>query len=382
MIWNRKRQNSLIILEIFFAFLILFTVLSFVFYEMGKYRSPLGFDTENIWIASLNIPEGIDSIDVANTKKSLKQTLEAMPEVVNTGYSFDVTPFSGSSWVNENEDNGYRLKTHMIFCDEGYMDALGLELIEGDWFNESNTQGKYKPIIINKLLRDTYYKDSTVIGKIIELNGERKIAGVVDHFKYHGEFEEEKTLSFLYLPPGEEDYGLSLVIRIQAGTIPAFEETVNKTIRNLAKNWDFVIHHQETARERKSLQTWIPIVALLSICGFLVFNVALGLFGVLMYNIKKRRSEIGLRRAVGAPAGNIIFQFLLEMLIITSIGVFIGLIFAIQLPIMKIFEVENHIFTYGILASIGIIFVLVSLCTLYPSTQASQIHPALALHEE
>ena len=101
-----------------------------------------------------------------------------------------------------------------------------------------------------------------------------------------------------------------------------------------------------------------------------------------MYNIKKRRSEIGLRRALGAPAGNIVLQFLLEMLIITSIGVFIGLIFAVQLPIMKIFEVENHIFTYAILASIGIIFVLVTLYTLYPSTQASQIHPALALHEE
>ena len=101
-----------------------------------------------------------------------------------------------------------------------------------------------------------------------------------------------------------------------------------------------------------------------------------------MYNIKKRRAEIGLRRAVGAPSGNIIAQFLLEMMIITSIGVFIGLIFAIQLPIMKIFEVGNHIFIYGMLASMAIIFVLVAICTLYPSTQASQIHPALALHEE
>ena len=100
MIWNRKRQNSLIILEIFFAFLILFAVLSFVFYEMEKYRSPLGFDTEDIWIASLNLPEGIDSLDVANTKQSLKQALESMPEIENTGYSFNVTPFRGSSWVN------------------------------------------------------------------------------------------------------------------------------------------------------------------------------------------------------------------------------------------------------------------------------------------
>lgn len=381
MIWNRKRQNSLIIIEMFFAFLILFVVLSFVFYQLENYRSPLGFDTEDVWIASLNLPAEIDSASIVSTKRSLTQALNAMPEIVTTGYSFDVLPFSNSNWVTTTDDNGFELRSHMIYADEGFADAIGLDIIEGEWFNETNTKGKYTPLVITKLLRDTYYKDSVVIGKVIQLDGEHRIVGVADHYKYRGEFEEENTLSFFYMAP-ERDFNLGLVIRIQSGTPPAFEETVNKTIRNIAKGWDFVIFHEETQRARNSEQTWIPIVALLSVCGFLVFNVALGLLGVLMYNIKKRRAEIGLRRAVGAPAGNIITQFLLEMLILTSLGVFVGLLFAAQVPIMKLFEVGNHIFVYGMLASMGIIFVLVSICTLYPSTQASQIHPALALHEE
>ncbi|MEM6347752.1 MAG: FtsX-like permease family protein [Bacteroidota bacterium] len=381
MIWNRKRQNSLIIIEMFFAFLILFVVLSFVFYQLENYRSPLGFDTEDVWIAQLSLPTERDSAGIVNTKRSLTQALNAMPEIVTTGFSFDVLPFSNSNWITTNDDNGFELQTNIIKADEGFADAMGLDIIEGEWFNESNTNGKYSPMVITKLLRDTYFKDSSVVGRIIQLDGEQKIVGVVDHYKYLGEFEEERTLSFFYMKP-EDDDNLGLVIRIQPGTPPAFEETVNRTIRNIARGWDFVIYHEETQRKRKSDQTWIPIVALLSICGFLVFNIALGLLGVLMYNIKKRRAEIGLRRALGAPSGNIIAQFLLEMMIITSIGVFIGLIFAVQLPIMKIFEVGNHIFIYGMLASMAIIFVLVAICTLYPSTQASQIHPALALHEE
>ncbi|MEL6588617.1 MAG: FtsX-like permease family protein [Bacteroidota bacterium] len=381
MIWNRKRQNSLIIIEMFFAFLILFVVLSFVFYQFENYRSPLGFDTEDIWIASLNLPAEIDSASIVDTKQRLTQAINSMPEIQTTGYCFDVLPFSNSNWINTSDDNGFMLRTHMIYADEGFADAIGLELIEGEWFNEVNTKGKYSPLVITKLLRDTYYKDSSVIGKVITLSGEQQIVGVVDHYKYHGEFEEERPLSFFHMKP-EDDNGLGLVMRVKPGTPPAFEEEVNRTIRNIAKGWDFVIFHQETQRARNSEQTWIPIVALLSACGFLVFNVALGLLGVLMYNIKKRRAEIGLRRAVGAPAGNIITQFLLEMLILTSLGVFVGLIFAAQVPIMKLFEVGNHIFVYGMLASMGIIFVLVSICTLYPSTQASQIHPALALHEE
>ncbi|MEL7534291.1 MAG: FtsX-like permease family protein [Bacteroidota bacterium] len=381
MIWNRKRQNSLLILELLFAFLILFAVLSFVFYEIEKYRSPLGFDTEDIWIASFNFAEEADSAILHDTKAALKQSLASMPEIADVSFAFGVSPFSGSNWISSGADNTFKLESYMLYVDEDYQKAMGIKMIEGEWFNQTNTTGKYRPIIISKLLRDTYFPDSSMLGKMVVINGEKKIVGVAEHFKYQGEFEEEQAVSFNYLP--QDDFlGLSMPIRVKPGTSPGFEETVNKTIRNIAKDWDFVIHHQETARERKSLQTWIPIFALLSICGFLVFNVALGLFGVLMYNIKKRRGEIGLRRAVGAPSSNIILQFLLEMLIITSIGLFIGLIFAIQLPIMKIFEVGNHIFIYGMLASIAIIFVLVTICTLYPSTQASQIHPALALHEE
>lgn len=381
LIWNRKRQNALMILEIFLAFLILFAVLTFVYHSMSRYSKPLGFETENIWIAQINIPRNADSLEISSTKENLKQAIRAFPEIQHASFSNDVTPFGGSVWTTTSDDNGFELRTNLLMADEDYADIYNLNLIEGKWPDKGDYAGKYDPIVINQKLRDTYFKDTTIIGRVLKINGERQVIGVVDHFKYRGEFEEEDNMTFFPLPL-DSDAGASLQMRIKPGTSPDFEETINQTIKRIAKNWDFVIQNLEAKRVRSSRETWIPIVALLSICGFLVINVALGLFGILLYNIRKRRSEIGLRRAVGASPSGIISQFMLEIIILSTLGILAGLFFAAQLPIMKLFEVANPIYLWAMLSSTGVIYTLVILCTLYPSSQASMIHPAVALHEE
>ena len=381
LIWNRKRQNALMILEIFLAFLILCTVLTFVFHSMNKYSSPLGFETEDIWLAHLNIPRDADSLQIASTKERVKQAIEAFPEIQAASFSNDVTPFGGSVWTTTSDDNGFELRTDMIMADKDYDDVYKMNMVEGRWPEEQDYVGKYGPIVINQQMRDIYFKDTAVIGMVLKINGENKIVGVVDHFKYQGEFSEEPKMTIFPLEAGS-DAGAALQMRIRPGTSAEFEETLNKTIKSTAKGWDFVIKNLENERIRKSRETWVPIVALLSICGFLVINIALGLFGVLLYNIRKRRSEIGLRRAVGASPGGIIAQFMLEILILATLGIVVGLFFSAQLPLMKVFEVPNSIYIWAMISTTAVIYTLVFLCTLYPSSQASMIHPAVALHEE
>ncbi|MEM1359522.1 MAG: FtsX-like permease family protein, partial [Bacteroidota bacterium] len=161
-----------------------------------------------------------------------------------------------------------------------------------------------------------------------------------------------------------------------------FEETVNKTIASITKSPDFVIRHLDNERVEESRSTWIPMVALVVISSFLIVNIALGLFGVLWYNISRRRAEIGLRRALGASQGNIIQQFMGEILLITSLGMILGLFFAIQFPLLKVFEIPASNFYFAMLSAAGIILAIVGLCTFYPSYQASLTHPSTALHEE
>ena len=108
----------------------------------------------------------------------------------------------------------------------------------------------------------------------------------------------------------------------------------------------------------------------------------LGLFGVLWYNINNRKSEIGLRCALGATRDYIHKQFIGEMMVIATLGIIPGLIITIQFPILNVFNLESLVYYLAIAISILTIYILIIICALLPSAQAAKIKPATALHEE
>ena len=124
------------------------------------------------------------------------------------------------------------------------------------------------------------------------------------------------------------------------------------------------------------------MIILLIVAGFLVVNVALGLFGVLWYNINKRRGEIGLRRAIGATGSAVSAQLVYESMILATLALIIGAFFAVQFPILNVFDLSASIYIIALLLSIVFIYLLVLICSLYPGKQAAAIYPAVALHEE
>ena len=386
LIWNKKKKNFLLFLEIFFSFLILFAVFTFIISNMRVYYSPLGFDTQNVWTASLRIPSSSDSTEVAQMKTLLLQELNDMPEVESASFSGGAFPFSGNSWVTGNDDNGFDFNTYMFFNDEHYAKTAGLNIIEGRWFEEEDKNSKYVPVVINKKFREQCFAGKPVLDSLLILeDGENpqlvKIVGVVDHYKYHGEFAEEKLGTFIFTPSTSQDTRVAH-LRMKDGVKPDAEEKLNKLIASITKRADFSIRKLEQRRIQNSQSTWTPLIALLSISGFLIINVALGLFGILWYNISKRRPEIGLRRTVGATGVDISFQFIAEIIMVTLMGIFIGLFFAAQFPLMKLFEFDNLNYYYAMLSAAGIIILLVLICSFYPSRQAALVNPAMVLHED
>ncbi|MGY0038291.1 ABC transporter permease [Pedobacter sp. NJ-S-72] len=135
-------------------------------------------------------------------------------------------------------------------------------------------------------------------------------------------------------------------------------------------------------RKSKNKSTIIPMVIFIIVAGFLIINVALGLFGVLWYNINKRRGEIGLRRAIGASGKSVSYQLVYESLILATMSLTIGFLFAIQFPLLHVFDIPASAYLIAILLAVIFIYLLVFLCSLYPGKQAAAIHPAVALHEE
>ncbi len=382
LIWNKKRSNFLLFLEIFLAFLVLFTVFTLVIYNMRIYQQPLGYNTENTLITGLyNDEQETDSTFIADSKKRLMAELNSFPEIKATTYSGWVTPMGNNQWSTSHDNNGFEVQAELFFGDEHYADVADLKFIKGRWFNEDDAREKYKPIVVNQVFKDLYFKDRPILDSIINVSGDNKVVGIVDHYRYGGEFSEDPSLAMIY-QAGHLNDSPFLQIRLNEECTPELEQKIGKTIAAITKKKDFAIQHLEQKRESDSKDTWIPIVTLLGICTFLIINIALGLFGVVWYNINKRKAEVGLRRAIGATSNAISFQFIGEVMAIVLIGILAGLFFAAQLPWLKLVDIDNSNYYYAMAAAMGIIIVVVLVCTFYPSRQAARIHPALALHED
>ncbi|HEY9196279.1 MAG TPA: FtsX-like permease family protein, partial [Mucilaginibacter sp.] len=98
--------------------------------------------------------------------------------------------------------------------------------------------------------------------------------------------------------------------------------------------------------------------------------------------INKRRGEIGLRRAVGATGGSVSGQLIVESLILATLSLIIGTFFAVQFPLLNVFDLSAGIYLVAMVLAVVFIYLLVFVCALYPGRQAAAIYPAVALHEE
>ncbi|MEZ4986714.1 MAG: FtsX-like permease family protein [Saprospiraceae bacterium] len=381
LIWNKKRSNITLLLEIILAYLVLFAVFTFAIHFLRIYQTPLGFDTQDILQVHLTYEEGLDSAQLADVHQALRREVAALPEVMSVSLVGQVTPFSGSTWTNHNVDNGFELSTALYFTDAAFYETAGVKLVEGRWFEEDDHHQKYPAVVISKALRDKYFKDKPVLDSVYTLASENRIVGVIEHFKYRDEFEEEMPITISQHLPGNDNLAYML-IRLQPGTPATVEASINQIIADVTKRRDFVIESLEALRKKQSRTTWVPLITGLSIAGFLLLNIALGLFGVLFYNISKRKAEIGLRRALGASSREIRWQFMGEITLVAVAGILIASVLAAQIPFLELLPIPADNFYRSMLLSSAILLAVVWLCTLAPSAQAARVHPAVALREE
>lgn len=380
LIWNKKGSNALMVLEIFLAFLVLFFVLAYVLYNLKMTSSPLGFETVDRWQVQLDQLDQLDSVELKTTIESLESNLLALEEIEAVSFTNSISPFSGSMWTTGNDENGFNFSAMVVPSDSELAATLDLNMVEGRWFTEEDYNATYKPIVMTQHFMEKYYPGKSMIDSTFELQGTRKIVGVVEAYRYRGAFEELYPTVLLLEP--KVDNNSSVLLKMKPGTPTSFEEKLSNLVNTTTKRTGNVIENLEKERIAEDRESWMIFIALLSICGFLCVNVALGLFGVLWYNINKRKSEIGLRQALGAHGVDITKQFILEVMLLTLVALVVGVFFAIQVPLLDLTEYPASMFYKAIAYASLIILILVFLCALFPSFQAAKITPANSLHED
>lgn len=385
LIWNKKRSNALLFVEIFFCFLVIFVVSAFCIKNFRAYVSPYGFETENIWLLQQSEIREMDSLEVIEMKELLKQELAAIPGVEAAGFAGYAIPFTQSMWSSGGDEMGFEFWTTFIGGDEDLADVYQMDMRAGRWFTEADLLNKYKPVVINQQISEIYFDGASMLDSIIIIDEEEyQVVGVAENIRYRDGFEDELPTTIHYVDEHDADAS-TLLLRVATGSGPALEEAIGRAVFNVLKTEDYTIEYMERNRLRIARQTWIPIVIFLTIGGFLVINIALGLFGVLFYTIAKRRGEIGVRRAMGAYQSEITRQFTMEIYLVALGAMLLGAILAAQLPLLGLFDNDDFAYSniyFAILAAFSIISVVVLGCAYWPSRQGAQLHPAIALHEE
>ncbi|MEA5140019.1 ABC transporter permease [Arcicella rigui] len=376
LIWNKRRHHTLLMVEIWFSFLVLFGVMSLISYNFKNYLEPIGFEYENVWALDLN--KNQDTTAIAEKLNTVFQKIRSYPEVEVATRMSNNSPFS---FTNSNGNISYQKNSVLAdyyTADEDFTKTLGMKTMLGNWFKKADAVAKFKPVVINKKAQEALFGEVNPIGKVIGDN--QKVVGVIENFKAKGEFMDNSPCIF-NLADDKYDYN-KVLIKVKPGTDANFEAKLTKEIASVAKEWTTEVSYLTDQRQNQHNLALVPVIIFLIITVFLLVNVAMGLFGILNLNIAKRREEIGVRRAMGATAGNIKIQFVGEMWVITTFGVLLGILFAVQVPLMHMFNVESSIYWMAIGLSIVILYGIVTLCAYHPSRQAANIQPAMALHEQ
>lgn len=389
LMWNQKRKNIGLLAEVFFSFLVIFAVLTFLVYNYQRYQEPLGFSYDRIWTLRFNPNQenypGIEEYveGVATTLKQIDELLRNYSEFEAYTFAGGNLPYVGNQHLVGMSYDGKETNPYVYATDQRYPQVMDVTVEQGKWFSEADAvQEGIVPIVINRQFREYFFENEDPIGKRLTYeDGETShvVVGLIDNFKQHGEFSKPHPAFF---KPRRNDPTTAMLIKVKPGTDASVEERLFEDIQQITKDWSIEISYMEDMRRLVLMETWIPSLVFLVICAFLIFNVALGLFGVVWQNINKRRQEIGVRRAMGATKSGIRTQIVGETAILATISLILGVFFAVQFPLLNIFNLPAEVYLIAMVLAIAFIYGIVFICSFYPSLLAAKLHPAVALHEE
>jgi putative ABC transport system permease protein len=384
MMWQRKRANSMIIIEIVVAFIVLLAVVAFVRVSYQTYSAPLGFEFDNTWAIQFE-PDIEDRAKIVATAQRTLQILSQLPEVkgVHTTYFPPFIEASSSTTISTENGKLYVLQNSLT---DGASVAMGMKLLAGRWLNESDSDPTIRSVVINKMLKENIFGEKDAINKVFDYDEKRKVrvVGVFEDFRQMGEFSPVgNSIIFRTDLNDPKSFFRSINIWVKSGTPRSFEETLQKVLHQSAPNWQFEVTTWEQLRDEHIKAGMVARMIPTVIALFLMLMVAFGLLGVLWQNVTRRTQELGLRRAMGATAGMVQMQIVFELLVITLMAIAIGFLIAIQIPISGVIEqLTWSIFFQSVGISTVNIMLLSVACAYYPSLIATRYLPADALHYE
>jgi putative ABC transport system permease protein len=357
-----------------------------------------GFDAEGLLVAETVLPESR-----YRTPESYEQfyrrvlaEVRALPGVDSAGYtSFAPLVFKGGRSVifvdgrprPEPAEILGNLATNRS-ASAGYLETLGVPLVSGRFLDERDVRGTARNVVINETLARRHWPEESAIGQRISLGGGEMmtVIGVVGDVRQLG--LDVPADAEVFVPLDQIEGALmrprQLVVRTSGDPLalaPAVRRAVwtvdpdqpVSNVRAMSEVLDAELANRDTQ---------LTLIGAFAVMALVL--AAVGLYGVLSYNVAQSTNEIGLRMALGARQQTVVAAVLRSALATSVIGIGTGLVaaFALTRTIAS--------FLYGVsptdpvtaVGVSGLLLLVAALAALMPALRAASVNPMTALRAE
>ena len=414
-IWNERKTNSWIILEYVLVFCILWFCCDYLYYIGKSYYEPLGFDINNTYSIRMvekqpnEYPPDYEIKEITEEENysyamTLTERLKQYTGIEYVSLSSASMPYSYSSTYSSfliNSDTilqGFRMR----YVSSEFFDVFRIKLTKGNVFDWKDPASKNQVLISPD--RNGYFgkTPSYPVSEVYKLAYKEElytIIGVTEKLKSRFLEKYENTI----FTPSERRMirvNTEIAIRIHPNAAKGFEERFTKDMKEQLNIGPYKFVEissikalQNSNMEQSGINDNLKSVYIITL--FLIINIFLGIIGTFWYRTESRKSDIGLRIALGSSKRKIKTFLYTETIFLLTISAFIGvnicvnigqtdLLTALGIPKANHEQIGAGIEQYFI--NFGLTFLFLAAISLlavwYPARQSSNMHPAEALHEE
>ena len=275
-----------------------------------------------------------------------------------------------------------------------FFDAMGMRLVRGRALTDRDNENSPLAVVVNQTLVNRYFSGQDAIGKRLEIGFSdpprwREIVGIVADVRSNGLDQDSPVQVFapyFQMPsfPSSTVSPITVLART-AGEPGPIATPMRAAILEVDRSQPvFAIQPMTEIVAKSVAQRRLSLILLAFFAVSALLLAAIGVYGVMSFTVAQSTSEIGIRMALGAGAGQVAWQVQRRGMVLVLAGLAIGV--AAALPLTQ--YLESMLFRVGprdplIFGAAAATLVLVSLVACYlPARRASRTDPAIALRNE
>jgi predicted permease len=330
--WSAK---TLLTAQVAISLVLLVSSASLVQYLRSVRANDTGFLGDGLLVARLYPrPLGYADIDDNAYYPALIERLSAQEGIAHAALvnyepagGFEFTQFVGSSTV---ERDPRRARAVFSVVSPGFFATMGMTTTQGRDLRWDDTASRPRVVVISRNLAERLFPSTDAVGQYIRIGPEPQhrrvqVVGVVQNARLFDLRQPEPFIVFVpwLQEPEYTHWAGRIVVRSSDDTRAA--SGIRTTLDGLGREYPMWIRALTDVANRALLQERLAARLAGAFAVFAVFLTAIGLYGVLSYLVVRRTREVGIRLALGATRGDVIFCMTGSGLVLVAVGVAIGL---------------------------------------------------------